>query len=571
VREVAPERQEQQHLRRHRDDADEQDLARDAARAAAGGDGLEPIAETGRFAGAPTYAPVFGPGRGRFHLSSFVVWGPERPAGAPAARWLTGGLLAIMMLAAWGPGLRWGLWLDETFTAWQVDAGWRAIASSKLGNPGQSALFAYLEAPFYFPHARFMELALRIPALAGALLSCFFLHRLGEMLAGRGGGLLAVIAFIGSPELIRYGVEARPYTLALGACLASLWGLLRWLETRAWRDGLLFSVALALVVHLHFTYALFLPVLGFALGQRARRGPPVAWRALAAWLGLAVLLLLPLFPLAHVFLRRSAGLSDVSRSPLPGWSLMLAVLTPRQLLFALVALVVVLVATRRQAREVPRRPGAGPTIQLLLFWLLMPPLALAAVSYLVGQSVVVGRYFFYTVPAQCLLIALLFRDFPPLLARAALLACFLPLPLLNVLQTWRVPDGPDSWRVPTRAIETNDPTGAAPVLLQSGHPMSNASDWRRGISSHSFLYSQLSPYPLANRVYPLPYGLDDGVRSYVRGLADGELGRAPLVFFAGISGLPIEKWVRAFFTSRGYTCRDTVREGLVLLALRRSP
>lgn len=476
-----------------------------------------------------------------------------------------------MMVAAWWPGLRCGLWLDETFTAWQVDSGWRAIATSKLGNPGQSALFAYLEAPFYFPHARFMELALRIPALTGALLSCFFLHRLSETLVGRGTGVLAVIAFVGSPELMRFGAEARPYTLALAACLASLGGLLRWLETRAWREGLLFSVALALVVHLHLLYALFLPVIGFVLVQRARRGPPVAWRALAPWLGAAALLLLPVLPLARSFLHRSANLSDLSRSPLPDTSLMLAVLTPRQLLIALVALAVVLIGTRREGREALRMQGTKPTIQLLAFWSLMPPLALAAISHLVGQSLVVSRYFFYAVPAQCLLVALLFRGFPPLLARAALLACFLPLPLLNFVQTLAAVDGPDSWRVPARAIAAADPTGAAPVLLQSGHPMSNAMDWRRGLATHSFLYSPLTPYPLANRVYPLPYGLDDAARSYVRGLAAGEVGRAPLLFFAGIAGVPIEKWVRTFFASRGYTCRDTVREGLVVIAMQRSP
>ena len=44
-----------------------------------------------------------------------------------------------------------------------------------------------------------------------------------------------------------------------------------------------------------------------------------------------------------------------------------------------------------------------------------------------------------------------------------------------------------------------------------------------------------------------------------------------LVFFAGIRGVPIEKWVRTFFASRGYACRDTVREGLVVIAMRRSP
>jgi hypothetical protein len=107
------------------------------------------------------------------------------------------------------------------------------------------------------------------------------------------------------------------------------------------------------------------------------------------------------------------------------------------------------------------------------------------------------------------------------------------------------------------------------VFLQAGHPMSNAMDWRHGIAANSFLYSQLSAYPLPNRVFPLPYGLDDAAQSYLRGLADGELAHTPLVFFAGIRGLPIGRWVRAFFESRGYTCRDAGGKGLVLLVMQR--
>jgi hypothetical protein len=493
------------------------------------------------------------------------------PAVEPrGARWLIAALLAMMMIAGWGPRLAWGLWLDETFTVWQVDAGLGAIAASKLANPGQSALFAYIEAPFYFPHARHMELLLRLPAVAGALLSCVLLHRLAEVLVGKGTGLLALVPFVASPELTSYAPQARPYTLAMAACLAALLGLVRWLETGARRHGLLYAVSLALVLHLHLLFALFLPVLGVVLLQRRRRGAPIAWRGLALWSSLAVALLLPLIPLARSFLSQSAGLS---RSPSPDAGLLAAALTPRLVLIAMVpaAILLLVAAARRQGLAALRTPGTGATVGMLLFWLLMPPLVLFVLSHAVGQSVVVGRYFFHTVAAQCLLVAILFRGFPPGLARVALFACFLPLSALHFVQSRSLPDGVASWRFPARALRALDPTATAPVFVQAGHPTSNAIDWQDAIAARSFLYSQLSAYPIANRSYPIPYALDDVVKAYVARLADGELAGAPLIFFAGIRDLRVGEWIRQFFEARGYASRDAVRQDLILIVLERPP
>ena len=403
----------------------------------------------------------------------------ESATDSRAARWVTAILLAIMIVAGWGPRFRWGLWLDETFVAWQVDAGWSAIFSTKLVNPGQSALFAYLEAPFFLPHARAMEVTLRLPALAGALLSSLLLYRLAESQVGKGTGVLALIVFVGSPATIEYVSQARPYTLAMAACLASLWGLIRWLETGARRHGWLFSISVALIVHVHLMYVVFLPVLGFVVLQRGRERPPVDWRGLARWVGIAALLLLPLIPLARNFARQTAGLTDLSQAPLPDPARVTVATLPGLLLLLLVAVAILSFRAHRPAFDVLRRPESAPTVRLLLFWLLAPPLALAAISYLVGQTVMLTRYFFYTTAAQSLMVALLLRDFPRRFSRLVLFGGFFALIALNSVRGG-LTDGPDSWRAPTRALRAADPSGAAPVLLQAGHPMSNAMDWRPG-------------------------------------------------------------------------------------------
>ena len=76
------------------------------------------------------------------------------PAAPEVPRWLqlgAGALLAIAIVVGWGAGLSWGLWLDETFTVWQVDQGAAAIIRHKLGDSTQSVLFGCDRGAVLFP------------------------------------------------------------------------------------------------------------------------------------------------------------------------------------------------------------------------------------------------------------------------------------------------------------------------------------------------------------------------------------------------------------------------------------
>ena len=208
-------------------------------------------------------------------------------AGAPdLPRWAKAALAALVaatLVVSCLPTLSWGLWQDETTMAWQAEAGW-AIARDRLGDPAQSVLFGYIEALFYFPGPH-MEAWLRAPAVIGTLASLFLVHRLAEMFVGKGSGLLALVPLAGSPLMLTYSTQARPYSLALAACLVTLWGVARWLDTRSWRHGLTFAVAFAVAVHLQFLFGMFAVVPAFLIWRHARRKQPIAWLQLAAWTG----------------------------------------------------------------------------------------------------------------------------------------------------------------------------------------------------------------------------------------------------------------------------------------------
>ena len=51
-------------------------------------------------------------------------------------------------------------------------------------------------------------------------------------------------------------------------------------------------------------------------------------------------------------------------------------------------------------------------------------------SHLAGKTILLDRYVLHIVAAQALIVAVLFRGFPPIVATLALLACFLPYPVL---------------------------------------------------------------------------------------------------------------------------------------------
>jgi len=123
---------------------------------------------------------------------------------------------------SWRRELFWGQWLDETFTSWQVEGGWREIARSKLGNPGQSLLFGYVESLFYFPDSAHMEHGFECRLLPAALICCFLVFHLAESFVRKGAGLIALLRSSATLRslisLVRPGRTRWPWRLASRRC-----------------------------------------------------------------------------------------------------------------------------------------------------------------------------------------------------------------------------------------------------------------------------------------------------------------------------------------------------------------
>lgn len=243
--------------------------------------------------------------------------GRLRPAGtgggpAPGHPWLRPGLLLLpVILLAWALYLHnleaKSLWFDElgtlTCAAWDgtwADALRRSLTDLALPKP-----------PLYFLLTRLFlalgdrVLLLRLPAALWATLTIPLAYALAVRLlareAGRRAGLLAALLLALAPFYVRYGQEARMYTMLTFLALLSLYLFVRAVRDGTWGRWLAFALAAAANLYVHLFALLPLGVMGLYAGWlflrpggRARSRDE-AWRPAAA-LALVFLLFLPMVP-----------------------------------------------------------------------------------------------------------------------------------------------------------------------------------------------------------------------------------------------------------------------------------
>ena len=173
-------------------------------------------------------------------------------------------LLAVALASAYLPPLTRSLWVDEAGTFWMARGGPLAALAKTWHWPGQSLLFAAIESLFCFDGFFARDLLLRVPALIGGALVCWFVYHFAEDLFGPGSGRVAALLAAFNPMLIEFATQARPYSLAMAAVTASFWALYR--RRLGW-----WWVASVLVIYLHYLFAVvFLAQLVYLMLDRRR-------------------------------------------------------------------------------------------------------------------------------------------------------------------------------------------------------------------------------------------------------------------------------------------------------------
>ena len=431
------------------------------------------------------------------------------------------------------PLLARSFWIDEAGTYWIARDGLLEAVRRSLDWSGHSILYCAVASLFCIGQGPWREFLLRVPSLIGYGAALYFTGRLAEKAVGKGAGLVAAVLLGFLPGMVSLATQARPYGLAIAAVAASYCLLYEWVETRERGTLAGYVAASVAVVYLHYVFAVaFAGQALYLAWVFFRQKRTEAWGAFAAAAACGVLLLLPLAAPLSGLAQSSRNLSFARRPTLLNLA---AELFPPALMIAMLAAALAVAVTSARPARRPVSLDRGILV-LAAAWWLPGTILLYIVSTVTRNILWVDRYLAFTLPAvACLLTRLAFPFFR---LRELRLLVVLTVVICNAPYAWS-----RYWRtgqlelLPVfRTIRSISPENRPPVLLRSDYVESNYYDWRRGRFETTYSAAPLAAYPIANRVFLLPWNYSAEVERHVEGLMAGELKGAPEVIYAGWRG-----------------------------------
>jgi hypothetical protein len=438
-------------------------------------------------------------------------------------------LLTLCLARLWLMPLSSSFWVDEMVTVFVVRHG-----------PGHPSLAAAPQVPasiyYLLPGAAeallgFSETTYRLPSILLMGAALFLVARLAARLIHPQAGWFAVFACLALRGINYEAADARPY--ALGSCVAgaSLWFLIRWLDSARWRDALLFVVFAALLWRVHLIFwPFYLVIAAYTLVRLARRETRVGYLRAGAIFTLLGIALLPVLVQALGLLRDAKAHVIVPPPSLGAlthalqWRLVMVCGAGAWLL-------------RRLFRWQPDpAPPSWASRTLILCWWLCHPLCLFGFSWLTGNSVFVPRYLSLALPGAALAAtALAARSIPATQWRP--LAALLAAGVLLALGQWRNPWPPhhnSDWRAAARQIRELPLAAGTPVICPSPFIEATPPAWRPDYSLPGFLYAHLPVYPIPGRAYLFPFETSREAEQYAARLSQETLsGSGRFVLYGG--------------------------------------
>jgi len=424
-------------------------------------------------------------------------------------------LLALCIARMWVMPLSSSFWVDEAETAFVVHHG--------AGHPSLAIIAPAIGSVYYWlPRASeamfgFSEAVMRLPSLIALAIALFFIGLLASRLIHPQAAWFAVFACLTLRVFNYEAADARPY--ALGTCVsaASLWLLIRWLDSGKWLDGVVFLAAGALLWRVHLVYwPFYLVYVIYFLLRSDRRASWIQALTIAAGLVLALL------PVVISALAMNRDAAQHVFAPLPSWFQLGSSFKIR--LVAACALGAWISARWRGWPRVDRAPEASAII-LIAAWWIVQPLGLFAYSHISWVSVFADRYVSIALPGAAL-------------AATAAAAFFIPKsywqPLALVMgvaalifggqwrELWPPHHGSD-WRGAARAANALALGSSTPVLVVSPFIEARPPAWSPDYALPGYLYSQLDVYPVNGKPYLFPYGDSPAGTQYADTLAKSTL------------------------------------------------
>ena len=453
-------------------------------------------------------------------------------------------VLALTIARLWVTPLPSSFWVDEMVSAFVIHFG---AAHPSLAVARQVTETIYLWLPTTAERLfGFSEVVYRVPSLIVLGIGLWLIARLAARLIHPQAGWFAAFACLALKGFNYQAADARPYALGTCVAAASLFFLVRWMDTAGWRDALLFTLFAALLWRVHLVFWPFYGVYALYVAARLFRSETkVPWMQIGA---VSALLTASLIPVAIDALRLAREAQAHVVVDLP---------TPRDLRRTLKFLLLaqcgggaLLAGWLFRWR---REPGVGlPPLSswvLILGWWLWHPVTLFAYSLLTGNSLFVDRYLSLALPGAALAATLAAAPFLPAGAWRPC-AAVLGLCALGALGQWTElwpPHHNSDWREAARTVNEWTVDASTPVLLPSPFIEAKYPVWRPDYPLPGFLYCYLPVYQITGKPYLLPFQRSPESERYAAELTS-LLAKSPRFLIYG-GDRNVFTW-RNFFASR---------------------
>jgi hypothetical protein len=449
-------------------------------------------------------------------------------------------LLALCIARMWVMPMGSSFWVDETETAFAVHHGVHHPSLAVIA-PAMQSVYYWLpwtsEAIFGFSEA--VE---RFPSFVALAIALFFIARVAVRLIHPEAAWLVVFACLTLRVFNYQAADARPYALGTCVAAASVWLLIRWLDSGKWLDGMLCFAAGALLWRVHLVYWPFYLVYPiYFLARSDRKASSVQAVTIGVALGLALL------PVAISALAMNRDAAQHVFAPLPSWSELGETFKIR--LVAGCALGAFVYARLQRARRVDAVPSSS-AVMLIAAWWVVQPVGLFAYSHISGVSVFTTRYVSIALPGAALAATAGAAFFLPK-------SCWKPLALamgiaaLAFAGQWKQlwpPHHNSDWRGASREVNALNLARSTPVLVISPYVEAKPPVWSPDYRLPGYLYSQMDVYPVNGKLVLLPYGDSAAGAEYASALAQENLPRSGRFLIYGPAA-DVDRW-RDWFAAR---------------------
>ena len=445
---------------------------------------------------------------------------------------LIGLLLAACITRLWLMPLPSSFWVDEMATVFVVQHG---------PNHPSFAVAPQVPDSIYYQLPRLSEalfgsseIAYRFPSVLLMGVALFLIARIAARLIHPGAAWFAVFVCLSMRGINDQAADARPYALGTAIAAASLWCLIRWLDSAHWWDAALFVLLAALLWRVHLLFWPFYVVLAvYTVLCLIRHDTTVGWLSTLVVFGLTGVVLVPVLLDALNLFRHATAHVIVALPTLRDLRILLK--------FGLILIcgVGAFVLSRLFRWPRPSAVASTSSVVLIAAWWLSQPLGLFAVSRLTGSSLFVARYLYLGLPGAALVATLAAAYFIPPNQWKPLSVVFafgVLLMLGQWTEPWPMHHGSD-WRLAAHTIDGWDKIDpATPVLCPSPFIEARPPVWQPSYALPGFLYSHLPVYPFRGKPYLLPFENSPEAERYVESLADGPLAVSGRFFIYGGSG-----------------------------------